>query len=412
MWRKVVLVEHERMNRTMKQIIRTVSLITLIGLVFGMGFITGAGHLPVFAQSDSNRSAQVEKLFVPFWEAWDAVKDQYLEPPSDDVLMQGAITGMINALNDRNSAYMDPKLYESLNDEMSDGAYEGIGASIRKDPITGNFSVVSTIIGSPAQKGGLRIGDIIVSVDGKEIRPLTQTQLLGVVRGPAGTAVKLGVLRKGSETLVDVIITRARIEMPTVTFTLYEGNIGYVKLADFNDLAVPELNKALTTLNANKLNGLILDLRDDPGGFLQTAIDVAHLFLQRGPYVLERGRNNEPVRVPTPKTRTLAPDVPVVVLINGGSASASELVAGALRDRGRAILVGETSYGKGSVQAWSRLSNGGGLRLTIAHFFTPTGGAINGIGLRPDVYIPWDMVASPDYDPQLAEALWILKGKF
>jgi carboxyl-terminal processing protease len=403
------------MKRSMKYIIRTVSLVTLIVLVFGLGFVTGAGHLPVFAQANSangSRSSDVEKLFVPFWEAWDAVQDQYLDPPSQDLLMQGAITGMINALNDRNSAYMDPKLYESLNDEMSDGAYEGIGASIRKDPITGNFTVVSTIIGSPAQKGGLRVGDIIVSVDGKEIRPLTQTQLLGVVRGPAGTAVKLGVLRKGAETLVDVIITRARIEMPTVTFALYEGNIGYVKLADFNDLAVPELNKALTTLDANNLNGLILDLRDDPGGFLQTAIDVAHLFLPRGPYVLERGRNNEPVRVPTPKTRTLVPDVPVVVLINGGSASASELVAGALRDRGRAILVGETSYGKGSVQAWSRLSNGGGLRLTIAHFFTPTGGVINGIGLRPDVYVPWDMVASPDNDPQLAEAIWILKGKF
>jgi carboxyl-terminal processing protease len=394
----------------MKRWIRLVSVIPLVALVFGVGFVAGnASHPAVVAQAQ--QSKDTEKLFEPFWEAWNTVHDRYVDPVDDDALMQGAISGMVASLGDRHTAYMEPNLFESLTNELS-GVFEGIGASVKKDAGTGGLVIVSTMKGAPAREAGLRVGDIIMTVDGKDITQLTEMQIIGRVRGPAGTKVKLGLIRKGEKGMMEITITRARIEIPNVVTALYEGNIGYIKLAEFTEPAARDFARGLQDLNANKLKGLIFDLRDDPGGGLQTAIEIASQFIKRGPIVIERGREGTKDIILRSTGRTLAPDVPLVILINGASASASELVSGALHDRGRAILIGEKSFGKGSVQQWSSLSNGGGLRVTIAHFFTPTDRVINEIGLTPDIVVPWDTEANPDTDVQLIAAIQYLRGEF
>jgi carboxyl-terminal processing protease len=394
----------------MRRWIRLISVIPVISLVFGVGFLAGsASHPAVVAQA--GQSDNRESLFEPFWEAWDAVHDRYVDPIDDTVLMQGAIAGMVAALGDRHSSYMEPQLFESLTSELS-GVFEGIGATVKKDTSTGGLEVISTIKDAPARAAGLRTGDIIMTVEGKDITQLPEMQIIGKVRGPAGTTVKLGLIRKGEKDIIELTITRARIEIPTVETAMYEGKIGYIKLAEFTETASRDFARGLRALDANNLNGLVFDLRDDPGGGLQTAINIASQFVKSGPIVIERGRDGSRDVIYRSTGRTLAPDVPLVILINRASASASELVAGALLDRGRAILVGEKSFGKGSVQQWSSLSNGGGLRITIAHFFTPTNRVINEIGLTPNIVVPWDAEANPDVDPQLRAAIQYLRGEF
>ncbi|MEP7285462.1 MAG: S41 family peptidase [Chloroflexota bacterium] len=394
-----------------KQWMRVILIVPIVALIFSVGFFAGATHLAILAQEQDTQPANTQKLFAPFWETWNLVHENYVDPIDDEKLMEGAASGMVAALGDRHSAYMNPDLFKSLNSDLS-GQFEGIGATIRKDDKSGGIFIVSTIADSPARQGGIKSGDIILTVDGKDITTLTESDFIGKVRGPAGSAIKLGVLHKGAKRPIDITLTRAAIKIPVVTWTLYQNKIGYVRLAEFTDNAIAELRKALTDMDANHLNGLIFDLRDNPGGGLQTAIDVGSLFIKNGPLVLERGKPGTQENVLSATGNALAPDVPMVVLINGGSASASELVSGALQDYKRATLVGTLSFGKGSVQSWRGLQAGGGLRITIAHFFTPKDRIIHEIGLTPDVVLPWDTDASPTYDPQMAEALQILRGEF
>lgn len=307
---------------------------------------------------------------------------------------------------------MSPQLFESLNTDLA-GEFEGIGATVRKDDLTGGLEIMSTIEGSPARAGGVKSGDIIVMVNDKDVTRLTETDILGQVRGPAGTDVKLGLLRKGEKQLVQITLTRAKIQIPVVESALYEGGIGYVRLAEFTDNAMDKLRQAITELKPESLKGLIFDLRDNPGGGLQTAIDVASLFIKKGTIVIERGKPDTDNIYLKATGKTLVPEnVPMVLLVNAGSASASEILAGALKDYNRATLVGTNTFGKGSVQIWTRLNGGGGVRVTIAHFFSPLDHIIHERGVSPDVLVNWDVEASPDYDPQLAEAIRVLRGEF
>ncbi|HVO43960.1 MAG TPA: S41 family peptidase [Aggregatilineales bacterium] len=393
----------------MSKLVRTFGVVVVVVAIFGMGWVAGSLHpLPALAQT--GQPANTDQLFQPFWESWDIVHQRYVDPIDDDALMQGAIRGMVAALGDVHSAYMSPNEFAQMNSDLS-GQFEGIGATVRKDTITGGLRIVETIAGSPARAAGIKANDLIMTVDGQDITPLTEEQIIGKVRGKAGTNVKLGILRPGVSKLLTITVMRALIQVPNVTTALYVGNIGYVKLAEFTDKSSQEMSRALSKLKANQLNGLILDLRGNPGGGVQPAIDIASDFIKSGTIVTFKGRPGTPDQVLRSTGRTLAGDVPLVVLIDAGSASASELVAGALHDRGRAITVGTTSFGKGSEQSVMQISNHGGLRITIAHFFTPTGRAIHNIGLTPDYYVAWDSEANPNFDPQLREALYILRGE-
>lgn len=397
--------------KRLMSVLRLFMILPLILIIFGVGFFAGASNPTILVQAQGGQPRGTEKLFVPFWDAWRQVHERYVDPLDDNKLVEGAISGMVNAVGDRNTAYMNPRQFELLNSELS-GSFEGIGATIRKDQASGGIAVISTIANSPARNGGLKVGDVIMTVDGVDITRYSEQEVIMRVRGKAGTEVKLGVIRKGERKLTDVKLVRAKIVVPVVEDRIYEGNIGYVRLSEFSENAASELRKALEGMDANNLNGLILDLRDNPGGGLQTSIDIGSMFVPRGQaLVLERGRAGTPLQTLRSTGRTVALDVPMVVLINGASASASELVGGALQDYKRATLIGTQSFGKGSVQVWSQLEGGGGLRVTIARFFTPFDRIVNERGLTPDILIGWDVDNSPNYDPQLAEALRFLIGE-
>lgn len=329
----------------------------------------------------SSTPKELQTLFAPFWESWNLLHKHYVDQPLDDVtLMRGAIQGMLAATGDKHTSYMDPKTYEQANAEM-EGSYTGIGAWVNT---TGEYvEIVSPMKGSPAEEVGLKPKDIVIAVNGKDVNGVAGDLVLKQILGPAGEVVVL-TIRRGDETF-DVSITRRVITIPVVDYEMKEGNIAYIALYTFNDKAVEQVSNALKELMPQNPKGLIFDLRDNGGGYLYAAIDIASMFIKDGVVLYEEYGDGKRDTYQA-KGEPLAPDVPMMVLINGGSASASEIVAGALQDRGRAKLVGDVSYGKGSVQSWIDLSHEqGGVRITIARWLTPNGNQIAEVGLTPDI---------------------------
>jgi carboxyl-terminal processing protease len=349
----------------------------------------------------------LQTLFTPFWEAWNIIHDQYVDQPVDNIkLMQGAINGMMESLGDKHSTYMDPQTYKDANSELS-GSYEGIGAYV--DTTTDYLTVISPIPGSPAEKAGIQAGDKIIKIDGEDMTGIDGELARRKVIGPAGSTVLLTVARKDAPEPLEFSITRDKIVIKSATGKMLENNIAYVQVNTFGENTTSELTATLTELMAQNPKGLILDLRNNGGGFLQTAVEVVSQFAPKGVVLFEKygdGKQNEYDVIPG----GLATEIPMVVLINEGSASASEITAGALQDYGRAKLVGVVSYGKGSVQNWVPLSNDqGAVRVTIAKWYTPNDRTIEGKGLTPDVYVS---MTQEDYkaklDPQLDAAIQTL----
>lgn len=376
----------------------------------------GAPSLPenssVTPSSDQGDSASatpqdLETLFKPFWETWAIVHSQFVDQPVDDVaMMRGAIRGMLESLGDEHTSFMDPQEYTDANAGL-EGTYEGIGAYVDTG---GDFlTVTSPIPGSPAEKAGLKPGDKIIAIDGEDMTGVNPELARRKVLGPAGSAVVLTILREGVEDPFDVEITRDRINIASVESKMLENDIAYVKLNTFGDTTSRDLKEQLGALMDQNPKGLILDLRYNGGGYLQTAVEVASQFISKGVILYEQygdGRKDSYEAIPG----GLALDIPMVVLINKGSASASEIVAGALQDTGRAQLVGETSYGKGSVQNWIPLQDDqGAVRVTIAKWLTPNGRTIHKLGLTPDVVVELtDEDAAAERDPQLDKAIELL----
>ncbi len=348
-----------------------------------------------------------ETLFKPFWQAWDLIHQQYVDQPvNDETLMRGAISGMMSSLGDPNTGYMDPDQYRQANAPL-EGEYEGIGAWV--DP-TGEFlTIISPMVGSPAEAAGLKTGDQIIAVDLTSVVGTDPNLVLRKVLGPAGTTVVLTIQREGTETPFDVSIIREKIVIPLVTSKMLDNNIAYLQIMQFGDKTESDVRSALKELLKNDPKGLILDLRNDPGGFLDTAIGVVSQFIGDGVVMIEQHGSGEKVTF-TARPGGLALDIPLVVLVNEGSASASEITAGAIQDRGRGKLVGTTTYGKGTVQSWSTLVNDqGAVKVTIARWLTPNERQIHGIGLTPDVEVKLteeDITAKRD--PQLDKAVELL----
>ena len=348
-----------------------------------------------------------DTLFKPFWEAWQIVHDYYVDQPVDnEKLMQGAIRGMLEALGDKHSSYVDPFEYKKATIEVS-GEYEGIGAWVNTE---GDFLTISEPMpGSPAEKAGLLTGDQIIKIDGEDMTGVLPELARRKVLGPAGSTVILTILREGVENPFDVPVTRASIKVASVDSKMLEDNIAYVKVSTFGEQTDAELTKALKDLMKNKPVGLILDLRNNGGGLLDTAVKLASQFIGNGVILFEE--YGDGTRVTHEALQGgLATDIPLVVLVNEFSASASEVVAGAIQDTGRGELVGVTTYGKGSVQNWIPLSGEeGAVRVTIAHWLTPKGRLIHEVGLTPDVEVTMteeDIKAK--LDPQLDAAIKIL----
>lgn len=350
---------------------------------------------------------EAQELFAPFWETWSLVHENFVDQPVDDLsLMRGAIDGMLGALGDKHTSYMSPDEFKQANQSL-EGEYEGIGAWV---DVTGDYVVIiSPMRGSPAAKAGLQPNDQVIAIDGEDMTGIPGDLVLQRILGPAGTDVTLTILRENES--FDVTVTRAKIEVPTVDSEILEDNIAYIGLYNYGEKTSSQLRNDLKVLLDQNPDGLIFDLRDNGGGFLDIAIQVVSEFIGSGVVMYEQYGNGDTYSYEA-IPGGLATEIPLVVLVNQGTASASEITAGAIQDLGRAPLVGMTTYGKGSVQSWIELeNNAGGVRITIARWLTPEGRQIHEIGLEPEYVVE---MTEEDYlagrDPQLEKAIEVLKG--
>ena len=346
---------------------------------------------------------ELEELFKPFWESWDLLHENYVDQPLDDLaLMRGAISGMLAATGDKHTSYMNPEQFAQANAEMGGEEYTGIGAWVNT---TGEYiEVVSPMKNSPAEKAGLKAKDIVIAINGEDMTGVPGDLALQKILGPAGEAVTLTV-RRGEE-ILDFTIMREKITVPAVEYEMLEGDIAYIALYTFNELATDQVRAALKELLAQNPKGLIFDLRNNGGGLLVTAIEITSQFVSKGIVMYEEyGDGSRDSYNAQPGG--LATEIPLVILINEGTASASEITAGAIQDYGRGTLIGTTSYGKGSVQNWIPLrTEAGGVRITIARWLTPNGNQINEVGLTPDIEVPYTQEdVDADRDPQLDAAI-------
>lgn len=362
--------------------------------------------------SDDQTSAtpgELQTLFAPFWEAWNIVHTQYVnQPVNDTLLLQGAIRGMLEAVGDDYTYYMDPQGYESESTSLS-GEYQGIGAMV---DTSGDFlTVVSPIEGSPAEAAGIRPGDMIIAIDGEDMAGYTPEEARQRVLGEAGTTVVLTIQREGESEPLEFTIVRATITVASVTGEMLDNGIAYVDINQFGDNTTSELRTTLDDLLLQNPRGIIVDLRFNPGGYLITSVEVTSEFIDEGVVLIEQyGDGTRDIYSALGNGR--ATDLPIVVLINEGSASASEILAGALQDYGRAELVGVQTFGKGSVQVFAPLSDDqGAVRVTIAKWLTPNERTIQDIGLAPDHIVEMtDEDYENDRDPQLDKAVEVLLG--
>ncbi len=366
-----------------------------------------AGGTDSGGNSQIGPTTEEEQAFQLFWQVWAVLKENYYgELPSTDKMVDGAIRGLLQTLDDRFTSYIAPDLARIINEDAS-GTFEGIGALVRMND-QNQVEIHRPYPNQPADKAGVKAGDVVIAVDGKSIAGFGLYEAIGLIRGPAGSKVTLTLERQGESQSFDVAITRARIDIPVVESKMLPGDIAYVSLFEFSAPASERLEAALKELLAQKPKGLILDLRDNPGGFLQQAVEVSDLFLGSGVVLIERTSDGTEETFRS-TAKGIAQDIPLVVLVNAGSASASEIVAGALQDNGRAKLIGEQTFGKGSVQMPHALSNGAELRVTIARWFTPNDRAIHGQGLEPDIKVELtEQDAQADRDPQLDRAVEFL----
>lgn len=370
-------------------------------------FLAPGGSLPAATETQYEGPQDLESLFEPFWQTWDIVHEDYVDQPVDDVgLMRGAIRGVMEALNDPHSSYMDPDEYTQANIPL-DGSYEGIGAWV--DPNAEYLTIIAPMEGSPAEEAGLQPGDEVIAVNGEDMTGVDGNLVIRKVLGPSGTKVNLTIRREGEDELLEVSIVRAEIEVPSVQSEMLPERIAYIQLVSFGTDTVHDLRESLRTLLEQDPKGLILDLRGNGGGFLATAVQATSEFVSEGVILTERfGDGSEQVH--RAQSGGLATDIPLVVLINGGSASASEILAGAVQDYDRGTLVGETSFGKGSVQSWIPLKGeNGAVRVTIARWYTPNDRLIQGQGLEPDVEVKLDeQDIEAGRDPQFEKAIELL----
>ncbi len=357
--------------------------------------------------SDSKLSAKEKNIYKEiktFNEVLDMVQKNYVEQVDSSMLIQGAINGMIKTL-DPHSSFMTPEVYKGLEEETQ-GHFGGLGIEITlvKDVLT----VVSPIEDTPAYKAGVKAGDQIIKIDGKSTKDISIVEAVKKLRGKKGTKVTITIMRESMIKPQNIVLTRAEIQVKSIKTKTFDNNIGYIRISSFNEQTAADLRKALADVKAksNPMQGLVLDLRNDPGGLLNQAIEVSDMFLRSGVIVSTRGRTK------SMETKIQARDdgvrevtVPMVVLVNEGTASAAEIVAGALQDNGRALIVGTQTFGKASVQTVIRLEDGSALKLTTARYYTPKGRSIQAEGIKPDLIVKLKKPSKDTVDGQPDEMM-------
>jgi len=347
--------------------------------------VTLLGSSARAAASDTYRQLNL------FGDVFERVRSDYVEKPNDSKLVESAISGMLTGL-DPHSSYMDAKSFRDMTVQTR-GEFGGLGIEVTMED--GLVKVVSPIDDTPASKAGILANDLIVTLDDENVQGLTLNQAVDKMRGPVNTKIKLKVIRKGQDKPLEITLTRENIRVRPVRARVEQDDIAYIRVTSFNEQTTEGLKREITNLQnqvGDKLKGFIIDLRNNPGGLLEEAVTVSDAFLERGEIVSTRGRNTEETQRRNAKAGDLTKGKPVMVLINGGSASASEIVAGALQDHKRATLIGTRSFGKGSVQTIIPLGQGNGaLRLTTARYYTPSGKSIQAKGIIPDIEVLQDV---------------------
>ncbi|WP_038150354.1 S41 family peptidase [Thiomicrorhabdus chilensis] len=365
-----------------------------IGALLGAFIVVTSSVMADKAQDDtqSEVASQQEKLVLPlqelraFAEVFERVSSDYVDEVNEKDLLEGAISGMLSSL-DPHSSYLPPKNFKEM-EEHTKGEFGGLGMEVGMED--GFVKVISPIDDTPAEKAGVKAGDLIVKLGDEPVKGKTLSEAVDIMRGKPGTKLKLTIVRKGEDAPLTLTITRAVIKVKSIKQKMLKDGIGYVRISQFQIRTGQDLVKAINKLdeqNKEPINGLILDLRNNPGGVLTAAVQVSDAFLEEGLIVYTEGRiKNSKMRFEAEKGDVLN-GKPIVVLINEGSASASEIVAGALQDQLRAIVVGRTSFGKGSVQTLLPLNNGAAIKVTTARYFTPLGRSIQAEGIKPDIEV-------------------------
>ena len=361
-------------------------------------------------QISHSAESEIYKKIDLFGEVLEKINKEYVEEINQSESMDSAINGLLQSL-DPYSAYMSPETFEEMQTETS-GEFGGLGIEVGME--AGVVKVITPMDGTPADKAGLKAGDYIVKINDTQVQGKSLSEAVDLMRGPVGSSIELTVRRRGEKKALTFNITREIIEVQSVKSDLLENNIGYIRLTSFNDNSGEQIENKIRELNKNKnLNSYILDLRNNTGGLLSQAIKISDFFLDNGEIVSTKSRKASENRKWFAKNGDITEGKTLVVLINYGSASASEIVAGALKDHKRAIILGERSYGKGSVQSIIPLKNRGAIRLTVAKYYLPSGKSISEVGVMPDIEVLEDsdeFRIKTETDNQLSYAIKLLNG--
>jgi carboxyl-terminal processing protease len=390
---------------------------SLLGLAIAVAVsLAGVAGYAIHDNSGGSQAASSGEFSI-LDEIEKVLQEDFVLPDNvkSDILQKGAIDGAIQSLNDSHTVYITPEDYKNGIDLIS-GTFEGIGANVDQDPTTREIIITAPFRGSPAEKAGVLAGDVILTVDGQSTEGWSTADAVKAIRGPAGTNVTVGV-RHLDGTHVDITITRATVAVPTVFSDEVkdkDGNVvpdlGYIQIQQFTDQTVPDLRDAIDQFKSKGYKGLVLDLRNNPGGGLDATVKVADMFLDKGIVLTSVDRDGNKTEYDSQGGVDL--DVPMVVLVNKNSASGSEVLSGALQDRGRAKLIGTQTFGKGSVNHLRQLSNGGALYVTIARWLTPNGTLIEGVGLTPDIHLePTKEEIQGQPGPQMWTAVELLRSE-
>ena len=364
----------------------------------------------LISQTIHSTEIDIYKKIDLFGEVLEKINKEYVEETNQSEGMDAAINGLLQSL-DPYSSYMSPEIFQEMQTETS-GEFGGLGIEVSME--AGVVKVISPIDDTPASKAGIKAGDYIVKIDNIQVQGKSLSEAVDIMRGPVGSAIELTVRRRGVKKALTFNITREIIEVQSVKSELLDNNIGYIRLTSFNDNSSEQIKKKIKKLKENKnLNAFILDLRNNPGGLLSQAIKISDFFLENGEIVSTKSRKKSENRKWFARKGDITDGKTLLVLINYGSASASEIVAGALQDHKRAIILGENSYGKGSVQSIIPLKNKGAIRLTVAKYYLPSGKSISEVGVRPDIEVNEegeDFRIKTDTDNQLNYAIKLLNG--
>ena len=405
-----------RDRRRFKKYIISYFLVLLLMVVFTAGFFLGAwkaekvspsGLIFNIVNKDAVEELSNELDFNLFWQVWQKVDNKHLNQPiSDQKLFYGAISGLVDSLDDPHSAFMDPETTEYFNQAV-DGNFEGIGAEIgiRDEQLT----IIAPLEGTPAHKAGLKTGDRILKIDDQNTADMTLDYAVSIIRGEKGSEVILTILSQGQEDFREVAIIRGLIELENLTWELLDNNIALIELSHFNVDTDTQFNKVANEIILKSPKGLIVDLRGNPGGFVNACIDFSSYFIEKDiVVVIEKNSDGEEYEYKTDGNAILK-GFKTVVLINQGSASASEIFAGAMQDYGLATLVGQTTFGKGSIQDYEEFGDGSSLKLTVANWLTPNKRLIESRGIVPDYEVEYTLEdAENEVDPQLEKAVEII----